>query len=411
MKKLTSLLAVLVLLFALAAPAHAIDFGIVYEGTGLLDSVEFESLTDAIAQKCDEVQYDMHVDIITETQGYTLDEYAEAFYETYEYGYNGPTDGSVLMLQLHFAEGENDLLYDGYALYFGGRGKAVEDTLRTALDQVLPEYLNEKAWEGGLESDRDVCMRAMAAYVGVVSSLIAGVESEKNPAETHDSAVAGLANVTDLASLLTEEQRTELSARAKSISEAYGCAVYLLTVNDFTDYEGSQYGIYAFATNTFTQYNLGLGEDKNGVMLVLSMADRDYTLIAHGDIGNSAFTDHGKDVLADEGFLPYFARNDWYSGFSAYLDGCESFLAQNAQGTPFDIDTDPEYGRMPTGTKVAIIVIIPAIIAFIACTIMKGKMKSVALKTNANDYISRQGVALTGTSIGSGGFSGKSGKF
>ena len=144
-------------------------------------------------------------------------------------------------------------------------------------------------------------------------------------------------------------------------------------------------------------------------------------------------TDHGKDVLADEGFLPYFARNDWYGGFSAYLDGCESFLRQNAQGTPFDIDTDPDYGRMPTGTKVAIIVIVPAIIAFIACSIMKGKMKSVALKTNANEYIARQGVALTdssdiythttqtririeepsrssghgGTSIGSGGFFGK----
>ena len=55
MKKLASLLAVFVLLFALAAPAHAIDFGIVYEGTGLLDSVEFESLTDAIAQPCSRV--------------------------------------------------------------------------------------------------------------------------------------------------------------------------------------------------------------------------------------------------------------------------------------------------------------------------------------------------------------------
>jgi len=437
MKKLASLLAVFVLLFALAAPAHAIDFGIVYEGTGLLDSVEFESLTDAIAQKCDEVQYDMHVDIITETQGYTLDEYAEAFYETYEYGYNGTTDGSVLMLQLHFVEGENDLVYDGYSVYIGGRGKSVEDTIRASLDQVLPEYLNEAAWEGGLDSDRDVCMRAMAAYVGVVSTAVSAVETGKNPEDTHASSVAGLANVTDLASLLTEEQRAELSARAKSISDTYGCAVYLLTVEDYTDYEGSQYGIYSFATNAFTQYNLGLGEDKNGVMLVLSMAERDYTLIAHGDIGNSAFTDHGKDVLADDGFLPYFARNDWYGGFTAYLDGCESFLAQNAQGTPFDIDTDPEYGRVPTGTKIAIIVIIPAIIAFIACTIMKGKMKSVALKTNANDYISRQGVALTdssdiythttqtrvrieepsrssghgGTSIGSGGFSGKSGKF
>ncbi len=438
MKKFVSLLSVLALLLVMTVPALASDMDLLYDATGLLENEQFTALAEAVAAKSDELQFEIRVDIVLDTQDYTIDEYAEAFYDTFSYGYGDTANGSLLMIRVH-EENDGDLAFDDYALYFGGAAQTQEQTLRTSLGRSLAQYLSAAAWGNGIDEDRMACMNAIAVYVNAVSAAMQDVDMSAAGKDTAPaSSEPGLDTVTDLAGLLTDAQKAELTTMAEALAAQYGCGVYILTVNDFTDYEGSQYGIYSFATTAFTQYNLGLGEDKNGVMLVLSMAERDYSLIAHGAIGNAAFTDHGKDILADEGFLPRFKINDWYGGFRAYVEGAGEFLRQNAQGTPFDIDTDPNYGRMPTGTKVAIIVIIPAIIAGIACMVMKSKMKSVALKKDANAYISQNGVALTdasdvythttqtrvrivenerssgghgGTSIGSGGFSGKSGKF
>lgn len=435
MKKFVSLLAVLVLLFIMTVPALATDSDVLYDATGLLENSQFLDLADAVASRCDELKFEIRVDIVTNTQGHTISEFAQAYYDFYEYGYDTTTDGSLLMIQVH-EDGKNDLAFDGYALYFGGTARSVEETLRRSLDQALVTYLNDAAWDAGLEDDRMVCMNAIAAYVRIVSDVMREIQAAAAK-EAADSG-PGLAPVTDLADLLTDAQEAELTSMAETLASRYGCGVYFITVDDYTDYDGSTYGIYNFATHTFNEYNLGLGSDKNGVMLILSMYERDYSLIAHGSIGNAAFTDHAKDVLADDGFLPYFKKNNWYGGFRAYVEGAGEFLQMNAEGTPFDIDTDPNYGKMSTGTKVGIIVIVPAIIAGIACMIMKGKMKSVAEKEDANAYITQNGVELTnaqdiythttqtrvrivendrsggghgGTSIGSGGFSGKSGKF
>ena len=40
------------------------------------------------------------------------------------------------------------------------------------------------------------------------------------------------------------------------------------------------------------------------------MAERDYDICAHGTIGNRAFTDYGKGVLAERWFLEPFSRDD-----------------------------------------------------------------------------------------------------
>ena len=56
------------------------------------------------------------------------------------------------------------------------------------------------------------------------------------------------------------------------------------------------------------------------------MAERDYSLIAYGSDAHYAFTDYGKTVL-ENGFLDDFRRDDWNSGFSDYISGCEQLLS------------------------------------------------------------------------------------
>lgn len=228
----------------------------------------------------------------------------------------------------------------------------------------------------------------------------------------------------DEADLLTQAEEQELADAAAGISYNYGCGVYIVTVWDYNTY-GSN--VLTAAENFFLNNRLGLGEDASGVLLMLSMADRDYALIAHGSIGNGAFTDYGKNVLS-ETFLDDFGGNDWYSGFADYVSYSGTFLDSFRQGTPVDVNQD---GGSGLGLALIMILLVPAAIAGIACGIMASSMKTARKKTHADDY--RQGLQLTGrhdrfltrtvvrqkiessssggTTVNSRGFSGKSGKF
>ena len=233
-----------------------------------------------------------------------------------------------------------------------------------------------------------------------------------------------LTYVYDEADLLSAEEEMRLAKTAEELSLTYDCGVYIVTMWDFGTYGSTVRGA---AENYFLTHGLGLGSDDNGVLLMLSMAQRDYALIAHGSIGNESFTDYGKDVLS-EAFLDDFGANDWFGGFADYLATGEEMLDAAAQGTPVDV---PEGSGV--GLTVAMVLVIPALIAGISCAVMASSMKTARQKTEANDY--SKAVQLTnredrfitrtvvrekietssssggGTTVNSGGFSGKSGKF
>jgi len=230
--------------------------------------------------------------------------------------------------------------------------------------------------------------------------------------------------VDDGADILTMEEELMLEETAQAVSERYGCGVYIVTLWDFEAY-GSD--VRSAAEQYFLNHNCGLGSDDNGVMLFLSMAERDYALIAHGNIGNTAFTDYGKDVLS-EAFLDDFYYDDWPGGFEGYLSVSEELLHAASMGTPVDVEQGSGIGL-----TLIMVLLIPAVISGAACGIMAATMKTARSKTHADEY--RQGVQLTdrrdrfitrtvvrqkiessssssgGTRVNSGGFSGKSGKF
>ena len=149
---------------------------------------------------------------------------------------------------------------------------------------------------------------------------------------------AQLSYVTDDAGILYDSDISALEERAAAVSEQYGCGVYIVTVEDFTDYSDAYY-VDDFGEALFSSYDLGLGDGSCGILLILSMAERDYGLVAHGDFANTAFTDYGKDALA-EYFLDDFRNDDWYQGFADYIDGCAEFMRRAADGQPVDMPTD-----------------------------------------------------------------------
>lgn len=198
--------------------------------------------------------------------------------------------------------------------------------------------------------------------------------------------------VSDYAGILDPDEQKDLRDRAAAISAQYDFGVYVVVVDDHRQYVNGS--IEDFAEEIFHSYGLGVGEDEQGVILAMSMKDRDYDIYAHGDFGNYAFTDYGKEQLADS-FLDNFRRNDWAGGFRDFIETSGSMLQKAKDGNPVDIwIPDPvETGPSFDGFKAAVSLAIGALFGGGAVGGMKRSMKTAVKQTRAEEYV-RGGVNL-----------------
>ena len=197
--------------------------------------------------------------------------------------------------------------------------------------------------------------------------------------------------VNDYAGLLTEESRSALNARAEEISEEYGCGVYICVVENYKDYVNGS--IDYFSEEIYKTYDLGVGDGKDGILLAMSMNDRDFALTAYGDFANTAFTDFGKDQLEGT-FLDNFRRDDWEGGFADYIDNCGVFLARAKNGDPVDqwipdppVQQERQHGMTPMKWLVSLL--FPGLAGGAAVSGMSRQMKTAVKQTRAEEYVGR----------------------
>ena len=189
--------------------------------------------------------------------------------------------------------------------------------------------------------------------------------------------------MSDGAGLLTPVEAEKLNARAWQLTREYRCAVYMVTVPSL-----GGMGVEEAADYLLQEYHLGYGSDQSCVLLLLSTEYRDYDIMAYG-YGNTAFTDYGKEKMAER-FLDEFGADDWYGGFTEYLDCCEEYLELARKGKPFDVGSD----RSPF-VGLAIGILVPLLVAFTVCSIFKAQMKTAKMQQAAQEYIDGQGLVLT----------------
>ncbi|NLJ40608.1 MAG: hypothetical protein GX352_03210 [Clostridiales bacterium] len=243
---------------------------------------------------------------------------------------------------------------------------------------------------------------------------------------------ADLDLVYDDIGLLTGDERSNLNELAQSIADRHQFEVSIVILNDVDGNDP-----YEYAKLIYEEYNYGYGDNKSGLMLLLGMEDRDFALIAHG-FGNTAFTDHGKDVLLDRHVLPLLKKDKYYEAFNAYLNESDEYLRMAKEGKPFDIDTDKGYtdeeAKKQLWTKLGITFLVPLIIAGLITFAFYKQMKTAVPQRAADSYIPQGGFTLIrksdtflfrnvtrrviedksskgGTSVDRRGYSGKSGKF
>ena len=197
------------------------------------------------------------------------------------------------------------------------------------------------------------------------------------------SSFAADMHVYDEAGLLEAEELVSLDAEAAAVSEKYGYGVYAIIVNDYQKYSTSD--VFTTATEMYHGLGLGEGDNREGILLMLSLADRDYATFFYGENVEYAFDEYGQIQLEDR-FLDDFAENEWYDGFEDYVETCDEFLGLAAAGKPV---------RESHTTMYVAVIGVSILLAFGVTKALEMEMKSVHKGGSAASYVTAGGLDLT----------------
>lgn len=202
--------------------------------------------------------------------------------------------------------------------------------------------------------------------------------------------------VVDQANLLTDAEEDALRANARAIESAHGCQVIVVTVNGLGGSSPQD-----FADNFFLDHGYGTGTDRSGILLLISMEERDYHLCTHG-VAIDAFTDNGLLYLED-GFLPALSDGNYYEAFYAYQNRAEAMLSyyDGSMTEEEREELEEAYEQFAHKTPFAGISIGAAALGFLGSFLpmskLKSQVKTVHKQSNAKKYVRDNSMNLNVT--------------
>lgn len=201
----------------------------------------------------------------------------------------------------------------------------------------------------------------------------------------------------DNANLLSYEELQSVNEKLDEVSAKHGVDICVLTT-DSTYGEG----VTEYADNFYDQSEWGQGDTRDGIMLMLSMEERDWYISTCGS-GISAATDYGISYIGNE-IVSELSYGDYEEAFVHFADICDEMLTQSETGKPYDVDnkveenTEEEQGFKFNAEGGLVSLLIGAITALFPTYAMKNNLKSVGNQVKASNYIKQGSLNLTSKS-------------
>ncbi len=193
------------------------------------------------------------------------------------------------------------------------------------------------------------------------------------------------ARVVDSANLLNGSEEAQLINRLNEISERQNSDVVIVTVPSL---DGKS--VTAYADDYYDYHDYGMGADKSGILLLVSMEKRDWHISTTG-YGITAFTDAGLKYISNK-FKPYLSKKNYAKAFNTFADLCDEFITQAKTGKPYDNGNLPKEPLplwwIPASVGIGLFV------AFLITNKMKNKLKTVVKKAGAEDYLRKESLKV-----------------
>ncbi len=230
-------------------------------------------------------------------------------------------------------------------------------------------------------------MRVKYKWLAVLLTLLLSTVSAG--AVTADAAEASGRGprVVDRADLLGDYEEEDLSAELDEISVRQQADLVVVTVDSL---EGASAADYA--DDFYDNNGYGFGEERDGILFLISMEERDWYLSTSG-YGITAFTDAGLEYLSEK-FLPSLSDGDYAEAFHIFAEQCDDYLTQARAGTPYDADHIPTEPFSHVGALL-IAVAVGFVTALIATGTMRLQLHSVGSEAGADGYMKKSGLRLT----------------
>ena len=352
-KRISALLFMLIFCISLSIPAFAAETNYIIDETGTLTDDELAEANEYADYLADMVGIDF-------IYAYTYDEDIEAYAKQLSLG---KRQDQVLMI-------ENDDVWDVYLR--GTPENIIDDEDMKALREAFDN-------EGNYDEAISAYMYAAAQLIQPDSTLSSGAESTII-LDTRE-------RVVDMAELLSDSDKTALLSKLDEISERQKLDIVVLTVNTL---DGKTPRDYA---DDFYDYNgYGFGENKDGILLLVSMEDRDWWISTTG-YGITALTDAGIEYISKK-FLSDLSDGDYAQAFTTYAELCDQFITQAKTGEPYDIGNMPKE-PFNVAWNILVAFVIGLVVAFVVTNIMKKQLKTVQLKSEANNYVKSNSMIVT----------------
>lgn len=194
------------------------------------------------------------------------------------------------------------------------------------------------------------------------------------------SAASELSRVEDYADLLTPYEEEYLREVLDEKSEELQFDIVVLTTNS-TGGKSSQ----AYADDFYDYNGYGMGENYDGVLLLVNMEYREWYISTTG-YGMEAISNAEVQEIGDE-VASYLSYGDYGQAFQEFGE-----LVQR------EVEKERDSEVVDTGEVILRLVIALVIgmgLAFIPVTVMKKQLNNVKAKVEAGDYVKRDQIAIT----------------
>lgn len=203
--------------------------------------------------------------------------------------------------------------------------------------------------------------------------------------------------VYDAAGLFTPEETEALNEKARQTAEEWQMDAVILTTNDMEGKESRYYAAEFYDNNGF-----GYGEEKDGIILLLNMEDREIYLVSSGK-GMDVFTDYYIEQILDD-VIYSLGEGDYAGASSLFLDDvayyCNHYTQYQEDPEHFTSDYEQAMGITKTSVwqdlfiNILICAGLAAVFAGIFLQAMRRQYYMVKPAGNGKNYIVQNSLSL-----------------
>mgnify|MGYP003166317962 CR=1 FL=1 len=183
----------------------------------------------------------------------------------------------------------------------------------------------------------------------------------------------------DSAEVLTEDEDSELEASLEELSVRQSFDVVIATIDSLED-EGYT-SMEEYADDLYDYCQFGYGENRDGVLLLISTGDRKWHI-----------STCGIQYLGEQ-MTPDMADGDYAAAFRTFIQWTDAYVTAAREGHPYDVDNMPHEPLSILYLGLALV--IGLVTALIVTGVMKSRLKSVAPQRDATSYVRQGSMKLT----------------